>query len=288
MFLQQVINGLMAGSMYSLVAVGYTLIFGLLNLMNLAHGEVFMAAGFIGLFFLVGLKTNIYITVGAAIIGAGLIGLLIELICFRYVKKEYPMAPFLGTIGFGTTLTNLIVNLAGSEPSAFPAVLKVPDFEVQDLLISSVQLLILGIAIVLMVGLTLLIGRTRLGRSMRAIAENLVASHLLGINVTRVIVLAFFISSAVAGIAGILMALRFGQISPFIGGHTGMKGIAVMVIGGLGNVQGAMITGIIVGLVEVLVMAYGSASYVDAFVWGLLILTLLFKPSGLFGTTVRT
>lgn len=278
----------MLGSMYSLVAVGYTLIFGLLNLMNLAHGEVFMAAGFIGLFFLVGLKTNLYIAAGAAIIGAGLVGLLIELICFRYVKKEYPMAPFLGTIGFGTALTNLIVNLAGSEPSAFPVTLKIPDFELGELLISSVQLLILGIAIVLMVSLNFLIGRTRLGRSMRAIAENLTASHLLGINVTRVIVLAFFISSAVAGIAGILMALRFGQISPFIGGHTGMKGIAVMVIGGLGNVQGAMITGIIVGLVEVLVMAYGSASYVDAFVWGLLILTLLFKPSGLLGTTVRT
>lgn len=287
MFLQQVINGLMLGSMYSLVAVGYTLIFGLLNLMNLAHGEVFMAAGFIGLFFLIKLKTSIYIAAGAAIIGAGLIGLLIELICFRFVKKEYPMAPFLGTIGFGTALTNLIVNLAGSEPSAFPATLKIPDFEIGNLLISSVQLLILGIAILLMVGLTLLIGKTRLGRSMRAIAENLAATHLLGINVTRVILFAFFISSAVAGIAGILMATRFGQISPFIGGHIGMKGIAVMVIGGLGNVQGAMITGIIIGLVEVLVMAYGSSTYVDAIVWGMLILTLLFKPSGLLGTTVR-
>ncbi|MDP2936507.1 MAG: branched-chain amino acid ABC transporter permease [Dehalococcoidia bacterium] len=285
--MQQVINGLMLGSMYSLVAIGYTLVFGLLNLLNFAHGDVFMFGGFIALFVLLSLKLPILVAFIGAMVGCGILGFILELVCFRTVKKEYHLAPALGTLGFSLVVIELTTKVWGTEPVSLPPSVEVINFQIGDLLISSVQILILAVAIVLMAALEFLILKTRLGRAMRAVAEDPTVAKLLGVNAVRTIVAAFVISSALAGAAGILLALRLGLANPHVGFTYGMKALAVMAIGGLGNVRGAMLGGLIIGMAEVLTVAYGSATYSDVVVWTGLIAILLFKPSGLLGTKLQ-
>lgn len=286
--LQQLVNGLMLGSTYALVAIGYSLVFGLLGLVNLAHGEIFMLGGFLGLALGVYLKLPLLLTILGAMLGAGLLGLVLELVCFRRVKRINFLAPALSSIGFGIIAREVMVNMVGSEPRVFPATVQLPDIHLGSVLVSSVQLLVFGAALLLMIGLTLLIKRTELGRAMRTVAENPSWGSLLGVNVTRVTMITFLISSALAGAAGILIGLRIGKISPFIGATVGLKGLAVMVIGGLGNINGAMVGGLLVGILEVLTSAYLGAVFADVVPWGFLIAVLVFKPSGLFGTKVNT
>lgn len=286
--LQQLINGLMLGSTYSLVAIGYSLVFGLLGLVNLAHGEVFMLGGFLGLVLSVYLKLPLLLTILGVMLGTGIVGLVLELVCFRRIKRINFLAPALSSIGFGIIAREVMVNMVGSEPKVFPDTVQLPDIQLGSVLISSVQLLAFGAALLLMIGLTLLVKRTELGRAMRTVAENPTCAKLLGVNVTKVTMATFLISSALAGAAGILIGLRIGKISPFIGATVGLKGLAVMVIGGLGNINGAMVGGLLVGVLEVLTSAYLGAVYADVVPWGFLILVLVFKPSGLFGTMANT
>lgn len=285
MFFQQLLNGLMLGSMYSLISIGYTLIFGILSLLNLAHGEVFMIGGFVGLFLAVTLHQSIFVSVLGAMVGAGLCGLFLELSCFRFIRsKEYPLAPLLATVGLGLVLSNLASLISGSEPRVFPVEIDLGNLRVGNLYISILQVSMLGFALVLMILLTLLINRTEIGRCMRAISENSNLSHLVGINAKLITRITFIVSSALGGAAGILVGMRMGKISPFIGSTIGLKALAVMIIGGLGNIKGSMFTGLIIGVIEVLVVAYLSAAYVDGVVWVILTVILLYRPSGLFGT----
>lgn len=286
--LQQLINGLMLGSTYALVAIGYSLVFGLLNMVNLAHGEIFMLGGFLGLALGVYLELPLVFIILGAMLGSGILGLVLELVCFRRVNRNNFLAPALSSIGFSIITREIMVNMVGSEPKVFPATVQLPDLHLGSVLISSVQLLVFGAALALMVGLTLLIKKTELGRAIRTVAENSSWAKLLGVNVTQVTMATFFISSALAGAAGILIGLRIGKISPFIGATVGLKGLAVMVIGGLGNINGAMVGGLLVGMLEVLTSAYLGAVFADLIPWGFLIAVLVFRPSGLFGTKVNT
>ncbi len=287
MLIQQLINGLMVGSVYSLVAIGYTLVFGVLNLLNMAHGDIFMAGSFVGLALVGVLGLPVWLALLGAGAGAALLGFLLELSCFRPVKPEYFVAPVLSTVAFGVVVYNVVILVFGSDPVVFPINLPRTDFHVGPVLISSVQLLALGIALALMVALRLLVRNTSLGRAMRTVAEDPVTARLLGVNVTRVVIYTFLISSALAGFAGFLTLLRIGTANPGIGLPVGIKGLAIMCIGGMGNITGAMVGGLILGLAEVLAVGYGSASYADLVVWGGLIVILLLKPSGLFGMHVR-
>lgn len=286
---QQLINGLMLGSMYALIAIGYTLVFGILNLLNLAHGEVFMFSGFFTAYAMNKFGLPLSLSLPMSILLAAILGILIERICFRTVKPQYHLAPLVSTIAAGTVLTNLAIKLGGSEPQVFQASFALPDWQAGGILISGTQLLILGIAFVLMISITYLLQRTRTGRAMRTLAENPMAAKLFGVNVNKIIVATFALSSLLAGVAGVLVGLRFEKISPFIGATMGLKGLAVMVIGGLGNVYGAMIGGILIGLLEVLVVAlpFGTGPFMDAVVWGFLVFVLLLKPSGLFGSRIQ-
>jgi branched-chain amino acid transport system permease protein len=277
----------MLGSLYSLVAIGYTLVFGILNLLNFAHGDVFMFGGFIALFVLLNLGMPLWVAFIGAMVGCGIIGLILELTCFRPVKKEYHLAPALSTLAFSLVLVELTTKIWGTEPVSLPPAVEAINFEFGGVLISSVQILIIVAAIVLMLGLELLIGKTNLGRAMRAVSEDPTIAKLLGVNPVRTIVATFFISSALAGGAGILWALRLGLANPHAGFTIGLKALAVMAIGGLGNMRGAMLGGIIIGLAEVLTVAYGSATYSDVVVWTALVAILLFKPSGLLGTRLQ-
>lgn len=290
--MQQVFNGLMVGSMYSLVAIGYTLVFGLLNLLNFAHGDIFMFGGFIALFLLMSLKLPIWVAFIGSMIGCGVLGFILELVCFRPVKKEYHLAPALGTLGFSILMVELTTKYWGTEPVSLPQTpeimfLQGSDLQVGGVLISYVQIVILVGAIVLMAGLEILIQKTRLGRALRATSEDPTTARILGVNTVRTVVAAFVISSALAGAAGILLSLRLGLANPQIGFTYGLKALAVMAIGGLGNLRGAMLGGLVIGMAEVLTVAYGSATYSDVVVWTALIVILLFKPSGLLGTRLQ-
>ena len=283
MLIQQIVNGLLLGSMYALVAIGYTLTFGVLRILNLAHGEVFMLGGLVGLGLAAGLHLPFPLVLVGAALAAGVASIAVEYLCVRPAKGD-PLGPVLGTIGIGIILTSVAVKVIGSEPAILPVHLAAWDVQLGPLLISWVQVVILGISVLLMVGLYLLIMRTRFGRALRALAENSIAAQMQGIDVARLRLLTFFISGLLAGASGILVALRLGMVSPFVGASVGMKALAAMVVGGLGSLPGAMAAGLLLGTLEVLGVAYGSAAYSEAVVWAVLLMVLLVRPNGLFKT----
>ncbi len=287
MFLQQLINGIMLGSTYSLVAIGYTLIFGVLNLLHFAHGEVFMLGAFIGLQIVLGLKLGILGAMIGAMAATALVGYLIERVAFRPIKKEYFLAPLIATIGITIILQEVANKVFGSEPVGFPQSVEILNFQLGPIGINSLQILILSISIFLMVVLHLFVSRTKLGRGMRATAENATTARLLGVKVNRIVALTFMIASALAGAAGVLVGMAYNTISPYMGAQMAGRGFAIMLLGGLGNIKGAMLGGLILGVAEILSVGYLTSSYRDAFAFGVMILILIFKPSGLFGSLIH-
>ena len=289
MFAQQLINGLMLGASYSLVAIGYTLIFGVLGLLHFAHGEVFMVGAFIGLYLVLFAGANIYVALIGAMIATAILGLIVDLIAIRPISKDYPLAPLISTIGVTIVLQNLAIYLFGGEQVGFPETIEPALYRLGPVTISSVQIFILVVALFLMAVLWLFIERTKLGRAMRATAESHETAALLGVNVNGVILFTFILASGLAGVAGVLDGVKNSAISPFMGLQVAVKGLVVMLLGGLGNVVGAMVGGLILGMVEILTAAYLGTSVRDFFTFVILILILLYRPTGLFGTrTVET
>jgi branched-chain amino acid transport system permease protein len=284
MLYQQLINGLMLGASYSLVAIGYTLIFGVLYLLYFAHGEVFMVGAFVGLFIVTLLHTNIYVALIGATIACAVLGAVAYFVAVRPVPKNRPLAPLISTIGLTIVLQNLAVYIFGGQQFSFPETIKQTLYHFGPITISSTQLFILGVALVLMVTLWLFIERSKLGRAMRAVAENHETAALLGVNVNQVILFTFIIGSGIAGIAGVLDGLKNSSVSPFMGLSAAVKGLIVMLLGGLGNLPGAMVAGLMLGLIEILSAAYIGTTERDFFSFLILILILLYKPTGLFGT----
>jgi len=284
MLYQQLINGLMLGASYSLVAIGYTLIFGVLNLLYFAHGEVFMVGAFVGLFLVMYASTNIYVALLGAMVACAILGALAFFVAVRPVPKDRPLAPLISTIGLTIVLQNLAIYVFGGQQFSFPETIHQALYHIGPVTISSVQLFILGIAIALMVTLWLFIERTKLGRAMRAVAENHETAALLGVNVNRVVLITFIIGSGIAGIAGVLDGLKNSSVSPFMGLGAAVKGLIVMLLGGLGNVPGAMVAGLLLGMIEILSAAYIGTTERDFFSFLILILILLYRPTGLFGT----
>ena len=284
MIYQQLINGLMLGASYSLVAIGYTLIFGVLRLLYFAHGEVFMVGAFIGLFSVVFAGLGISGALLGAMIGCAVLGVVAYFVTVRPVPRDRPLAPLISSIGLTIVLQNLAVYFIGGRQMAFPESIGQTLFHLGPVTVSSSQLFILAIAVGLMALLWLLIERTKIGRAIRAVAENHETAALLGVNVNRIVLITFIIGSAIAGIAGVLDGLKNSSISPFMGLGAAVKGLIVMLLGGLGNVPGAMVAGLILGTIEILSAAYIGTTERDLFSFLILILVLLYKPTGLFGT----
>jgi branched-chain amino acid transport system permease protein len=284
MIYQQLINGLMLGASYALIAIGYTLIFGVLKLLYFAHGEVFMVGAFVGLYLVILGGSNIYLALLGAMIACALLGVIAVYVSVRPVSKDKPLAPLISTIGLTIVLQNLAVYIFGGQQVAFPETIRQQLFHFGPVTISSVQLFILGVAVALMVLLWLFIERTRMGRAIRATAENHETAALLGVDVNCVVLVTFMIGSGIAGIAGVLDGIKNSGISPFMGLSAAVKGLIVMLLGGLGNVPGAMVAGLLLGLIEILSAAYIGTTERDFFSFAILILILIFKPTGLFGT----
>ena len=282
MFIQQIFNGLMLGSTYALIAIAFTLLMGILNMLNFAIGEVFMLGAILGLAF-INLGLPIYPAFLLAVLLAGVVSLVIERFSFRPLRHAPPLVPLLSTIGFSILLQNTAENLWGSERSQFPQWMEPVDFHVGPLLISSTQIIIFAVAVLLMVGLDLFIQRTRTGRGMRAVAESIETASILGVDSTRIIVITFFVTGVLAGASGILFGLSFSIVSPFMGIEPGIKGIAAMIVGGMGNLRGAIVGGIFIGITEVLSVAYLGAPAKDFAVYGALFLALIIRPQGILG-----
>ncbi|MCC6779267.1 MAG: branched-chain amino acid ABC transporter permease [Hyphomicrobiales bacterium] len=284
MIYQQLINGLMLGASYALIAIGYTLIFGVLKLLYFAHGEVFMVGAFVGLYMVTLAGANIYVAILGAMLACAMLGWLAVLVSVRPVSKDHPLAPLISTIGLTIVLQNLAVYLLGGQQVAFPQTLKQALYQIGPVTISSVQIFILATATTLMALLWLFIERSKMGRAIRATAENHETAALLGVDVNRVVVVTFMIGSGIAGVAGVLDGIKNSGVSPFMGLSAAVKGLIVMLLGGLGNVPGAMVAGLLLGMIEILSAAYIGTTERDFFSFIILILILLYKPTGLFGT----
>jgi branched-chain amino acid transport system permease protein len=286
---QQLVNGMMLGSTYALVAIGYTLIFGVLRLLHLAHGEVFMVGAFAGLQLVLLWHFGPLGALIGGLLGSALLGMLLELVAFRPIRRHgnAHLAPIVSTLGAGLVIQELMTKFFGAEQSSFPSSLHSVVYDLGFIAVTGTQLFIVGAAAMSMIVLHQFVTRTRYGMALRAASESIEIASILGINVDTVILLTFAVASALAGIAGVLVGLNFSALSPYMGIDMGIKGMAVMLIGGLGSIYGAMLGGLILGMGEVLSVAYLESAYRDAFTFGLMILILIVRPGGLFRTALR-
>ena len=282
---QQTLNGLFVGSIYALFAVGYTLVFGVLDILNLAHQAVFMLAAFIALA-LVEAHLSLWVAMPIAVAAAGLIGIVLERTAFRPLRDraDSNISGLISSLAVATVFEAIALQVFGPDISRFP-IGTFPDrtIRVGSASASLLQVVILGISVALMAVLTLVMARTRLGRQLRAVAESPRAARILGVNVDRVIAYAFFLSSALGGAAGVLFGLAFNSISPDVGRSVELKGLAVIILGGMGSIPGAVVAGFAIGLIETFTVARLGSSFRDAVSFGVLFLVLLARPRGLFG-----
>jgi branched-chain amino acid transport system permease protein len=243
-----------------------------------------MVGAFVGLYLVLYAGANIWLALLGATIACAALGVMAVYVAVRPVPKDRPLAPLISTIGLTIILQNLAVYIFGGQQVAFPETIKQTLYTIGPITISSVQLFILGVAVALMVALWLFIERTKMGRAIRATAENHETAALLGVDVNKVIIVTFIIGSGIAGIAGVLDGIKNSGVSPFMGLSAGVKGLIVMLLGGLGNVFGAMVAGLMLGMIEILSAAYIGTTERDLFSFLILILILIYKPTGLFGT----
>lgn len=283
MFFQQLINGLMLGSTYALIAVGYSLIFGVMGLLHFAHGHVFMFGAFIALEMVVLAHLSLPSAILGAMIGTAIVGVIIAAIVFLPIEKEFVAAPMIATMGIGIIMQNLAIKMFGPDQVSFPETFQIVNFQIGDVIINSLQIITLIITLFLMVLLSLYIKKTKMGKAMRASAERPVTASLLGVNYNKIVLVTFAVASSLAGIAGVLNGLIYGSISPFMSGPVTLKGLVVMLMGGLGNLVGAVVCGIFLGILEIFSVAYLSVSYRDSLTFIILILILILRPEGLFG-----
>lgn len=283
MFWEQLINGLTLGSTYALIALGYTMVYGIVQLINFAHGEIYMFGAFVGLF-LVMAGMNILIALLGAMIFCMLLGMLVERVAYRPIRgKSSRLSALISALGVSIFLSTLMALYRGTNTTRYPEVLGSSTYNLGSIQISSLQIIILVVSAFLMVGLQVMIQKTRLGKAMRACSQDLEASSLMGINVNQVISATFAIGSALAAAGGVMVGIYYNAVWPYMGQMAGMKAFAAAVLGGIGSVPGAMIGGLSLGVMEIMGVAYLSSSYKDAIAFAILILVLIIRPQGLMG-----
>lgn len=286
MFLTQVLNGLQLGSIYALVALGYTMVYGIILLLNFAHGDIIMFGSYVAWIALVQLGLNPAIAVLLAIFGCILLGVLIDKVAYAPLREAPRLSILITAIGVSYLLENGVQLLLGADAKVVPSIIDLGTVQVFGSTLSGTALLTVAVTIVATVVLTLLVQKTRLGKAMRAVSEDMGAARLMGVNVNSTISFTFAVGSALAGIAAILYSMAYQQVSPTMGVMLGTKAFVAAVLGGIGSIPGAVIGGLIVGFSEVFVAAFGLSVWQDAVVFLLLILVLVVKPTGLLGRPV--
>ncbi len=286
-FLSNLIGGLSLGSIYAMIALGYTMEYGIAKMLNFAHGDIIMVGAYAVLTSVVSLKLNPIFAILCGIITCVVLGVLIEKIAYKPLRKASPLAVLITAIGVSYFLQSLALLIFGSTQQSFPDVLTIPAVHIGDqLTIKGESIATLSITIIIMILLTLFIGKTKIGKAMRAVSEDKDAAELMGISVNRTITITFAIGSALAAIAGVCYGATYGFVGPYTGSMPGIKAFIAAVFGGIGSIPGAMLGGILLGVIENLSKAYISTELSDAIVFGILIVILIVKPTGLLGKKV--
>lgn len=280
--LQQVINGLTLGAVYTLIALSFSIVMGILGILNLAIAELFMIGGYF-CFTLISLGAPLPVAILGGMVGAALISLLVEKIAYEPLRNAPPIMPMLSTLGFSIILQNVATNVWGSDPLQLDDRYLGERISAGNVSIGSIQLLVIFVTIALVSALAIFIRSTSMGRALRAVAENQEVSRLLGVPAKKVLAIAFLLSGVLAGTAGSLISLHYAAVTPYIGVETGLKAIAVLVIGGVTRTSGTLIAGPLIGLAEVATVNWGGSQMRDLVVYGLMILVLLLKPQGILG-----
>lgn len=281
MLADQIANGLVLGAVYSLAAVSFALVMGVLGILNVASAALFLLGGYIGLD-MIGGGSTIWLALAVVLAATGLGGIVVERVGYRPFRDSPVVIPLLSTLGLTIVVQGVVINAWGSEPIQLGRAPLSGRLDLAGVAISATELLIIGAALVILGGLGALMRWTWMGRAIRAVAEDRHTASLLGVPATTVTIATFALSGFLAGTAGLLIGLNYGVLSPSSGLELGLKGIAVMVVGGVRNVWGGLLAGPLLGIAEVLAIAYGDSAWRDMVVWGFLILVLLIRPEGLF------
>ena len=287
-FLQQLVNGLSLGSIYALIALGYTMVYGIIKLINFAHGDIYMLGAFVAFYATRYFQLNFFLALIVAMLFCGVLGVVIERIAYKPLRHATRITALITAMGVSYILEHGTQFLAGSDVKTFPeGLLGNLTLELGGVRISMQQIMIFAVTILLMLALTYIVNRTRMGRAMRAVSVDEEAAQLMGISVDRTISFTFLLGSVLAGAAGVLVGVYYNSINPLMGMTPGLKAFIAAVFGGIGIIPGAMIGGLSIGIAETLVIAYGSSLYKDAIVYVILILILIIKPAGLLGKHVK-
>ena len=295
LFIQQLFNGLSLGAIYALIAIGYTMVYGIIGMINFAHGEIYMVGAYVGLVALTAIGTQsglpIWLIIAAmlalSVTVTGVYGYTVERIAYRPLRSSPRLVALISAIGMSIFLQNWVGLGQGTRDMAVPSLISgaytLQMGESFEITIAWSRLMIIGVVLVLMIALTLFIQHSRMGRASRACSQDLQMAELLGINTDRVISFTFVLGAVLAAVGGVLIAITVGKLNPFIGFIAGIKAFTAAVLGGIGSIPGAMLGGVLLGVAETLAAGYISSEYKDIVAFGLLVLFLLFRPTGLLG-----
>jgi len=293
MLTQQIVNGIVVGSVYALIALGYTLVYGILQLINFAHGEIYMMGAYVGIAVLAvlgamgvteqSLAISILLVFLVPMVYCAAYGVTLERVAYRPLRRAPRLSPLISAIGMSIFLQNYVQVAQGARERAFPNLLHLGSFELMGAHVSGLQVFILAAALAMMAGLQVFIHKTRLGRAMRATALDRTMASLVGVDVNHVIAMTFAIGSILAAVAGVMVGMYYGVVNHYIGFVAGIKAFTAAVLGGIGNVTGALLGGFLLALLESFWAGYVSAVYKDVFAFAVLIVVLIFRPEGILG-----
>ena len=282
-FIQQLVNGVSLGSIYALIALGYTMVYGIIKLINFAHGEVYMIGAFVGYGIPRVTGLGFFPALIISMAACALLGFTIEKIAYKPLRHSSRITVLITAIGVSLFLQYIMMFFVGAQSRAYPNILNKTQYDLQGVIINSHQIYIVLTTVILMLLLQFIVKKTKQGKAMRAVSADRAAAQLMGIDVNNTISFTFLIGSALAGAAGVLVGIYYNSIDPLMGMMPGLKAFVAAVFGGIGNIPGAMIGGLSIGIIETMVGGYGNSMYRDAAVFALLIIVLIIKPSGLLG-----
>ena len=286
--LQQLLNGLQLGSIYALIALGYSMVYGIILLLNFAHGDIIMVGGYIALL-IIGAGISPAVAVVVSIVGCIVLACLIEKVAYTPLRSAPRISLLITAIGVSFFLENMAQLILGADPRVFPntAIIPAITYKLGELNLSLTTIVTLAVAVVSMLLLTVLVQKTKMGKAMRAVSEDMGAAQLMGININKTITFTFAIGAALAGIGAILYCCKYPQVKPTTGYLLGLKAFVAAVLGGIGSIPGAMLGGLAIGMAEVIVNALGYSTWTDAVVFLILIIVLLVKPTGFMGASMN-